>query len=59
MISVEEAQALAAAGAFELGAELVAVDEALGRVLAEDLVAALASPRFANAAQDPLQGRDR
>ncbi len=52
MISVEEAQEKALLGIGTLGAELVSVDEALGRVLAEDLVATVPVPRFTNSAMD-------
>lgn len=52
MISVEEAQQKALLGLSTLGSELVGVDEALGRVLAEDLVATVAMPRFTNSAMD-------
>jgi molybdopterin molybdotransferase len=53
LISVEEALArvLAAARA-PLGAENLAVDQALGRTLAEDLAALRTQPPFANSAMD-------
>ncbi|HSI04333.1 MAG: gephyrin-like molybdotransferase Glp [Myxococcota bacterium] len=52
MISVEDAQKKALLGISTLGAELVSVDEALGRVLAEDLIATVPVPRFTNSAMD-------
>ncbi len=52
MISVEQAQKAALLGVAALGAELVSVDEALGRVLAHDVLASVPVPRFTNAAMD-------
>lgn len=52
MISVEEAQEKALLGVSVREPELVALDDALGRVLAEDLVATLPAPRFTNSAMD-------
>lgn len=52
MITIEEAQQRALLGLGALGSELVGVDDALGRVLAEDLIATVAMPRFTNSAMD-------
>ena len=52
MIAVEDAQKQALLGITTLGPELVSVDDALGRVLAEELVATVPVPRFTNSAMD-------
>jgi molybdopterin molybdotransferase len=52
MLSIDEARALVLAEARALESEDVAVGEALGRVLAEDVAAAADVPRFANSAMD-------
>jgi molybdopterin molybdotransferase len=53
LISVEEALArVLAAAPVPLGVESVALDQALGRTLAEDLVALRTQPPFANSAMD-------
>ncbi|MEQ1509493.1 MAG: molybdopterin molybdotransferase MoeA [Sphingopyxis sp.] len=58
MISVDEAHALIAANATKLTEETVALDNALGRVLAASVVAALDSPRQAVSAMDGYAVRD-
>jgi len=52
MLSIEEARAAVLAEVRPLGAEEVAVGDALGRVLASDVVAAADVPGFANSAMD-------
>src|SRR3954452_590397 len=52
LISVDEARARVLAGVRALPAEAVAVGDALGRVLAEDLVADLVLPPFDSSAMD-------
>jgi molybdopterin molybdotransferase len=52
LLSFEEARARLLAGVHRLGAERVAVADAAGRVLAEDLVALEPLPRFDHSAMD-------
>jgi molybdopterin molybdotransferase len=52
VIGVDEATAAIIAAMSTVSSELVTADEALGRVLAEDLVASVEVPRFANSAMD-------
>src|SRR2546423_6863369 len=52
MLSVEEARSEILGAVARLPAEDVAVDEALGAVLAKDVRAALPVPPFANSAMD-------
>ncbi len=52
MLTVEEAQARILAEVAPLASEQVALDEALGRVLAADLVAPLDLPPFTNSSMD-------
>jgi len=52
MLSIDEARAAVLAEVRALEAQEVAVDEALGRVLAEDVAAAADVPGFANSAMD-------
>jgi molybdopterin molybdotransferase len=52
MLSIDEARALVLAEARPIGAEDVALADALGRVLAEDVLAARDVPPFANSAMD-------
>jgi molybdopterin molybdotransferase len=52
MLTVSEAQERIVAALSPLGAEVVALDEACGRVLAQDLTARERVPRFSNSAMD-------
>ncbi|MGH2914610.1 MAG: molybdopterin molybdotransferase MoeA [Solirubrobacteraceae bacterium] len=52
MISIAQAQELVLATLAQLPAETVTLDDALGRVLAQDVVAAADVPRFASSAMD-------
>jgi molybdopterin molybdotransferase len=52
LLTIDEARARVVAAVTPLGAEDVPVEEALGRVLAEDVVAAADVPGFANSAMD-------
>ena len=52
LISVDEARASVLAAVRPLASERVAVDEALGRVLAEDVVAGFDLPPFDSSAMD-------
>lgn len=52
MITVQEAQESIAASARTLPLEMISLDSLQGRVLAEDIVAGFALPRFDNAAMD-------
>src|SRR3954452_9248371 len=52
LVSVEEARARVLAAVRPLGHETVSVDDALGRVLAEDVVAELELPPFDSSAMD-------
>ena len=52
MLSIDEARAAVLAEVHPLGTEEVAIGEALGRVVAEDITAAADVPGFANSAMD-------
>jgi len=52
MIEIEEARKLLAEHVNHLGMEEIPVDQALGRILAEDVIALLPSPIFDNSAVD-------
>src|SRR3954452_1568977 len=52
LVSVDAARASVLAAVRPLGSERVALDEALGRVLAEDVVSELTLPPFASSAMD-------
>src|SRR3954447_20889642 len=52
LVSVDAARASVLAAVRPLGSERVALDDALGRVLAEDVVADLTLPPFASSAMD-------